>query len=198
MLNVGLTGNIGSGKSWVCHIFETLNVPVFYGDQEAKALYYDKEIRKQVIAAFGSDVYGKDGELNRKRMASIVFSDPRALAQINGIIHPALKKRYEQWMLQHKDKDYVLHESAIIFEHGLEKTMDFVINIDAPESIRLKRVMDRDGATEEEIRKRMKNQWPDKVKNENADYVIVNNGNNSVTDQVYMIHQQLIEKNKQQ
>ncbi|MBN2638626.1 MAG: dephospho-CoA kinase [Bacteroidales bacterium] len=198
MLNVGITGNIGSGKSWICRIFEAMGIPVFYGDQEAKALYYDSEIKQQVIAVFGSDVYDKDGNLDRKKMASIVFSDPKALFQINSIIHPALNKRYEEWMLQHQDKDYVLHESAIIFEHGLEKTMDFVINVSAPKLLRLKRVMDRDGLTEEEVKSRMKNQWTDEVKNEMANFVLINDGDDAVIDQVRLINKQLIEKNKLQ
>ncbi|MBN2614971.1 MAG: dephospho-CoA kinase [Bacteroidales bacterium] len=196
MLKVGITGNIGSGKTWACRIFQSLGISVFYADKEAVALYLDPNIRQQVVDAFGDDIY-VSGVLNRKKLASVVFSDPKALALINAIIHPAVMKKYQQWITLHEDQEYTLHEAAIIFEHHLERELDLVINVSAPESIRLRRVMKRDGISEEEVLNRMKNQWSDERKNEMADFVIVNDGAEDVIDQIQTIHQQIIEKNKQ-
>lgn len=196
MLKVGITGNIGSGKTWVCRIFQSLGIPVFYADKEAAALYSDEEIRRQVVKAFGEDVYDISGVLNRKKLASVVFTDPKALALINAIIHPGVMRKYKEWLTTYTHEDYTLHEAAIIFEHHLEKDLDLVINVSAPDSVRIDRVMKRDNMSEEDVRNRMKNQWSEEKKNEMADFVILNYGEYDVIDQIQSIHQQLIEKNK--
>ena len=196
MLKVGITGNIGSGKTWVCRIFESLGVPVFYADREAVALYTDSDVKQQVIHAFGDAVYDENGNLNRQQLASVVFSDASALDRINAIIHPAVLKKYEAWLEEHQHYDYTLHEAAILFEHHLEEKMDLVINVSAPEAVRVKRVMERDGVSEAEVKKRMQHQWPDEVKNEKADFVIDNDGNEFLVSQISSIDQSIRQKGK--
>jgi dephospho-CoA kinase len=197
MLKVGITGNIGSGKTRVCRIFETMGVPVFYADREAALVYSDGRVQQQVVEAFGSEMFDEAGNLQRQKLASIVFSDEKALAKINAIIHPAVLRRYEQWLEDYNDKAYTLHEAAILFEHHLEEHMDLVITVTAPEAVRLRRVMERDGVPEAEVRNRMKNQWPDALKTEKSDFVIYNDDDDFLVSQIDAIHQKLIQKCKE-
>lgn len=196
MLKIGITGNIGSGKTMVCRIFESMKIPVFYTDKEAFKAYNDPEIAQRVAKQFGSDVFDEKGNLIKQKLASIVFSNTLALEKINALIHPFVLNQYEEWLKHHNDKNYTLHEAAILFEHHLEKNMDFVINVSAPEEIRMKRVMKRDNITEEIVKLRMRNQWADDEKNKLADFVIYNDGQELLIPQIMKIHQILNQKNR--
>ncbi len=195
MIKVGITGNIGSGKSTVCRIFKTLGIPVFFADIEARMLYFDTDVIKKVKDAFGAVVF-KQGEVDTKALAKIVFSDKEALKKINGIIHPAVMKRYEEWLLQHKDAPYTLHEAAVLFENGLQDIFDKIICITAPEQVRLSRVVKRDGVPPEDVLKRMENQWDDGKKAAMSDYVIVNDGKRFLIPQIMKIHNDLLKLNR--
>ncbi len=195
MIKVGITGNIGSGKSTVCRIFKTLGIPVFFADIEARMLYFDTDVIKKVKDAFGEVVF-KQGEVDTKALAKIVFSDKEALKKINGIIHPAVMKRYEEWLLQHKDAPYTLHEAAVLFENGLQDIFDKIICITAPEQVRLSRVVKRDGVPPEDVLKRMENQWDDGKKAAMSDYVIVNDGKRFLIPQIMKIHNDLLKLNR--
>jgi dephospho-CoA kinase len=195
MIKVGITGNIGSGKSTVCRIFKTLGIPVFFADIEARMLYFDTDVIKKVKDAFGEVVF-KQGEVDTKALAKIVFSDKEALKKINGIIHPAVMKRYEEWLLQHKDAPYTLHEAAVLFENGLQDIFDKIICITAPEQVRLNRVVERDDVPPEDVFKRMKNQWDDGKKAAMSDYVIVNDGKRFLIPQIMKIHNDLLKLNR--
>jgi dephospho-CoA kinase len=188
MLKVGVTGNIGSGKSTVCKIFESLKIPVFNADRQAKALYARPEIAGRVKSIFGADVFDENGVLNKQKLARLVFGDSVALQQLNGIIHPALMEVYREWLHRHAAFPYTVHEAAVIFENGLEKQFDFIINVSCPEDIRMRRIRERDGLSAEEIRKRMSRQWPEEEKNSRSDAVIVNDGKHLVIPQVMKIH----------
>ncbi len=194
MLKVGLTGNIGSGKTLVCQIFETLGVPVFYADRVARDLYNEQKVREQVKEVFGAGVYSADGKLIPQNLARLVFNDKNALFEINRIIHPGVIKLYLQWLEEHSEENYSLHEAAILFENKLEKQFDFIIMISAPEKVRLKRVMKRNTLNERTVRARMKNQWPEKRKIQNADFVIINDGKQILIPQILKIHKQLTKK----
>lgn len=191
MLKVGLTGNIGSGKTLVCQIFESLGVPVFYADRVASELYDEPEIREQVKQTFGDEIYDSDGKLIRQKLAGLVFHDEKALRNINGIIHPGVVKRYMQWLEDHVNEDYTIHEAAILFESNLEHEFDRIIMVSAPEEIRLQRVMERDAADEKDVEARMKNQWPEDQKAKKADFVIINDGKQFLIPQILKIHNQL-------
>ncbi len=196
MLKAAITGNIGSGKTTVCKIFESLGTPIFYADIEAKKLYRDKDVIAAVKHAFGRDIFDKNEQLIRQKLAGIVFRDVSALKILNGIIHPKLIEKYQAWLHAHRLHPYTLHEAAVIFENGLEKQFDAVINVSAPEIIRLSRVKSRDGLSENEIRSRMHRQWDDEIKNKRADYVIINNGHRFLIPQVLEIHKILNTKTR--
>ena len=120
MIRAGLTGNIGSGKSTVTRIFKSLNVPVFIADLEAKKLYHDQQVIDEVRHAFGDQVFSSDSSIDLKKLAGIIFSDTAKLLKINSIIHPRTLNRYKNWVLEHQDSKYTIHESAILFENKLQ------------------------------------------------------------------------------
>jgi dephospho-CoA kinase len=194
MLKVGITGGIGSGKTTVCRIFETLGIPVYYADDRAKALMNgDENIRKQVIALFGTDAYLTDGQLNRKFIAEKVFQNQPLLAQLNAIVHPAVFNDSQQWFMQHEHKPYTLYEAAILFESGSYLFLDKTITVFAPLDVRVARTMKRDNASKEEVMERVSKQLPEEEKIKKADFVIYNDHSTPLIEQVLTIHQRLIE-----
>jgi dephospho-CoA kinase len=157
-LRIGITGGIGSGKSLVCSVFKLLGVPVFEADRVAKDLYHSNaEIKNKLTGMFGEGLYSDRGVLNRKLLSSIVFNDREALHKVNEMIHPLVREAFESW-IQQQSYCYVLHEAAILFESGFYKMMDANILVTAPEEIRIRRVMERDHLTKEEVTARMHNQ----------------------------------------
>lgn len=194
MIKVALTGNIGSGKSTVIRIFETLDVPVFYADKEAKLLYGQPEVKEAVRSAFGSSVFNDQNEVDFKKLAGVVFKDENALQKINEIIHPLVYQKYKNWLEEHREAPYTLHEAAIVFENGLEHHYDMIINVSAPEPLRLERVTTRDGISPEQFYDRAGKQWPDDEKNKKSDFVIINDGKHFLIPQVMEIHETLLKR----
>ena len=193
MLKVGLTGGIGSGKSFVAKRFELLGVPVYYADKEAKRLMYqDSQLKSSIKALLGIKAYHNNGRPNRPYIAKKIFNDKDLLGGINKLVHPAVKLDFEIWAEQQHSK-YVLEESALIFEHKMTH-FDAVILVTASKEVRIKRVMKRDGATEAQIESRMNQQLPDSAKRERADYVLVNEGLDmiSLDNKVKEIHKSLL------
>lgn len=194
MLTVGLTGGIGSGKSTVAKIFETLGVPVFNSDVEAKKLLFsNKKIIRLVKTEF--PVAFENNQLNKTKLAQLVFNDTKALEKLNQIIHPEVKKVFMQWVEANKTAPFVVKEAAILIETNLHKELDKLILVTAPTSLRIQRVIARDGIDEQEIIQRMKNQLSDDEKISFADFVITNDEKTLVIPQVMKIYNGLINNN---
>ena len=171
MKKIGLTGNIGSGKSWICALFETRGIPVFYSDEEAKRLYLRDDIRQQMQARFGEEIYFPDGHLDKVAMARRIFANPTDRDFVEQTLYPALNRYFNEWAEQ-QDAPYVLYESALIFEKGIASLFDAVIMVTASEATRLRRVVQREHCSEEAVVSRMKAQWTEAEKISRADYVI--------------------------
>ena len=194
MKTIGITGGIGSGKTTVCKIFELLGAPVFYADEEAKKLYDDKKISTKVIRLVGKKVLGKDGEIDKKKLAGIVFSDKRLLTKLNGIIHPVVQKKFGVWKKLQKGKKYVIKEAAIMIESGSHKDIDILVNIKSPKELKIKRLLIRNNTSKQDIETRMKEQISDKEREKYSDAVILNDDKHSLIEQVMKLHAKILAK----
>lgn len=184
MLRLGITGGIGSGKSVVSKTLKVLGVPVYDCDSRAKWLQEnDADVRREIKSLLGDDVY-EGTSLNRKKMATMIFSDASLLAKVEGIVHPAVEKDFNRWCVEQK-KEVVGLESAILYECGLDKKcIDKVCLVYAPTETRIERVAKRDSANIEEIRRRMANQASDDDKIKKADFIVNNFSNHGIISQV--------------
>jgi len=190
---IGLTGGIGSGKSTVADIFKTLGIPVYESDSMAKDLMNSNaELRKNIIQLLGPQAYVND-EINRKWIADKVFNDKNLLQQLNSIVHPAVKADALHWANSgdRLTAPYVIKESAILFEENLTADLDAIILVVAPSEIRIERVMARDRITRNLVEERMQHQWTDEMKIPLSDYVIHNDGQRAVIEQVMDIDQMI-------
>ncbi|WP_035644940.1 dephospho-CoA kinase [Flavobacterium sp. ASV13] len=170
---IGLTGGIGSGKTTVANYFKEMGVPVYIADDGARAVMQSDAVVKEIKETFGEALFEND-ILNRAKLADIVFNNADKLAQLNAIVHPAVKKDFELWLLNHRDKEYVIYEAAILFESGRYKDCDSIITVTAPEEIRIERVLKRDNTTREQVLSRMQMQWKDEDRISKSNFVINN------------------------
>ena len=195
MLRIGLTGGIGSGKSTVAKMFELLHIPVFYADAASKKLYQtDQELIASIKKYFGEDLY-VNGQLDKQKLASIVFSDPSKLELLNQLVHPPTIRDAENWMKK-QTSPYVIKEAALIFESGSSAGLDFVIGIKAPLHLRIKRVLERDHVTRDEVLSRMNRQIDEEIKMRLCDFIIDNSEQVLVIPQVLELHHYLLGLNK--
>jgi dephospho-CoA kinase len=191
MLKIGLTGGIGSGKTTVAKVFESLGIPVYYADDAAKRLLNTNELLKaSVIEHFGEAAY-HDGQLDRKYLAGIVFSNKEKLDLLNSLTHPVTIKDAEDWMNQ-QTTPYAVKEAALLFESGAGDKLDYIIGVYAPQHIRIKRVMNRDKMSTEEVLKRISRQIDEEMKMKLCNFVIRNNDEQLVLPQIISLHQQLL------
>ena len=187
---VGLTGGIGSGKTFVSELFSKLGVPVYISDKKAKKLMHtDKKLIHSITKLFGKKAY-VNNNLNREYIASKVFTDKKLLEKLNAIVHPAVANDFNKWKAKQNSK-FVIKEAAILFETGSYKTCDKIILVTAPEAIRIERVRKRDNVTERTVKDRMNNQWPDNQKKMLSDYVINNINRKETEDIVLKINESL-------
>lgn len=192
MLRIGLTGGIGSGKSTVAKVLRVLDVPVFEADAEGRRLLKeDVEVGTAVRDRFGPTVL-RDGLIDRAALGAIVFNDKQALADLNGIIHPAVRASFNSWASE-QTNPYVVMEAAILAETGGHKAFDRILVVTAPEELRMRRVMERDGVEAEAVRSRMSNQLSEDERNARADHLIENDDRHLVIPQVLAIHTMLLE-----
>lgn len=196
-LIVGITGGIGSGKSTVCRIFQLLGVPVFEADTVAKNLYdSNPKIKSGLIRLFGAHIYTPDGKLDRKKLASIIFTNEIHLAKVNELVHPVVRSAFENWLKMHENAPYIIHEAAILFESGFYKMMNFTILVSAPEKQRIARVIARDGISEQMVRERMQKQWSEEKKQKLAGKTLVNDNKNLIIPEIIRIDKNLKEHGK--
>lgn len=183
MLKIGLTGGIGSGKSTVAKIFEVLGVPVYYADDAAKELMNtDPQIKEAIKKIFGADAYQAE-KLNRSYLASIVFADEKKLEILNALIHPATINASNAWM-EKQSAPYIIKEAALLFESDAYKYLDAVIGVSSPLPQRIKRVMERDNTSEDEILKRINRQMNEEEKLKRCQFIIHNDESTLLIPQV--------------
>ncbi|MEH6682073.1 MAG: dephospho-CoA kinase [Sediminicola sp.] len=173
MMVVGLTGGIGSGKSTVAKMFGDLGVPVYDSDREAKKIMASSNMVIASIKALLGDNAYNNGQLDTQFIAQKVFADKNLLQALNRIVHPAVKEHFRSWALRQKGA-YVVQEAAVIFENGTQDRYDRIILVKAPEEVRIKRVLQRDGTSREAIEARIQNQWNDADK-EGLSHFVINN-----------------------
>ena len=198
MKKVAITGNIGSGKSWVCELWsQRFGIPVYNSDFAAKQMYFLPEVREQLECCFGKEFYLSDTELNRSLIADLIFHDEKAQHDLEGILYPALFVDFGQWTAK-QDAPYVLFESALIFEKRLEKQFDAVVMVSASEQTRLRRAILRDHCDEATVRARMAKQWPEEGKRLLADYVIWHGNDDedeALLKQIKRLHEAFVSEN---
>lgn len=184
MIKLGITGGIGSGKSTVSALFKLHGIPVYNADEESKKLNNTSpHIREQLISHFGEDLY-VNNELDKKKFADIIFSDSEKLELANSIIHPEVLKHFTDWCSQNSEHRIVAMEAAILFESGFHKYLDKVVTVYSPLKDRIARVSLRDKVPPEMVEERIKHQMPEREKIGMAEYVIVNDYENSLIEQV--------------
>lgn len=174
MKRIGLTGGIGCGKSTVVAELRRQAVPCFVADEVARTYYDDSSFVSQVQALFESPITSPDGRIDRRAVAQAVFVDKSKLQQLNTLVHPRVMRDFDDWCRSHNDAPVVFFESAILFEYGMQKLMDAVVTVYLDQEERMRRLMERDRTSVEELRQRMANQLSDEEKLMRADYVILN------------------------
>ncbi|MBL7916194.1 MAG: dephospho-CoA kinase [Bacteroidia bacterium] len=185
-IQLGITGGIGSGKSVVCRILETMGFPVYDADTEAKKILLDAEASTKIKKLLGEKAYLPDGSPDRKYMADCIFSEPALRNAINEIIHPLVRKHYHNWVAKNSEASIVVKEAAIMFESGAYVDMDFIAAVVAPLELRKNRIRKRDQKSDEAIESIIASQLPEKELIERSDFVIHN-------DEKHLLHTQIFQ-----
>ena len=192
MIKVGVTGGIGSGKTTVCRIFESLGIPVYYADARAKALVIEEPFLKaEYTKLFGKNVYTCNGHLNRQLVAEVIFNDRSLLNEINNLVHPFVRKDFVKWC-QKQTAPYVIEEAAVLIESEGYKFIDKVVLVTAPDEIRIERVMVRDQNSRGKVLERINNQWKQERLREFSDFEVRADDVQLVIPQVLKIHKELL------
>ncbi|MBL7920614.1 MAG: dephospho-CoA kinase [Bacteroidia bacterium] len=187
---IGLTGGIGSGKSTVARLFEIIGCAVFYSDDVAKEIYFDKDVKAKVITLLGAETYISEKQINKKYISSKIFSDTALLHGLNAIIHPAVIEKFEIFKKKHIN-NLVVKETALLFEAKLEAQVDKIVLVAADDELRIKRVMQRDGLSKEDVIKKIQAQLPQQEKIAKSDFVIYNDEKEFLITQVLNIYNKL-------
>lgn len=196
LLQIGITGGIGSGKSLVSRIFQCFGTPVYDADSRAKYLMTtDGNLITDIKKEFGELSFGSDGSLNRAYLSDVVFNNPVKLSKLNSLVHPRVAEDYRHWVEIHKGHRYILKEAALLFESGSRQTLDKIIVVVAPEVLRIERVKQRDNRPESQIREIIQQQMPDERKQELADFIIKNDETELVIPQVLALHKRFTNEN---
>lgn len=194
MTKVGITGGIGSGKSIVCEIFNRLGISIYNADNRAKWLMNNNVVLKQqLIARWGNQLY-KNNQLDRSFLAGIIFANKEAIEFVNSVVHPAVNVDFKEWFSLHSNEAYVIKEAALLFESNTYREMDVIVTVYSPENLRIERVLKRDNISKAQVINRMNNQLSDEEKVKRSDYIIFNNEQQSLLEQVLNLHNILISK----
>lgn len=187
MKKLGITGNIGSGKSTVSKLFMQMGFPVYDADSRAKALMVsDPQLVTQIKSIFGEQAYQVDGQLNRGHIAQIAFSDSSKLQDLNKAVHPAVRRDFKEWT-ESKKEALVIKEAALMIESGSYHDLDALILVQAPLELRISRAMKRDQSSRDSVEARLKNQMSEEDKIPFANYIIHNDENHLLIPQVMRI-----------
>jgi dephospho-CoA kinase len=188
---LGVTGGIGSGKTSVCRVFDVLRIPVFSADREAqKIMETDNSIISGINSIVGKDLY-ISGSLDRMKLAMIIFNDSTLLEKVNYLVHPVVFDHFGKWVLD-QAAPYVIMEAAILFESGASKFVDRVATVVAPVEQRVKRVIQRNKLSREQVMERMRNQMDDRTRIKLSDYIINNSENDMIIPAILKIHNDII------
>lgn len=188
---IGLTGGIGSGKTTVAKLFETMDCAIYNSDEKAKELYFNTSVKAQVISLLGNASYLNEYEINKDYISRKVFSDTQLLHQLNKIIHPAVKEDFTNFQSKFSPETLIIKETALLFETGIYKELDYSILVTAPVFVKIERVIKRSNVTKEDVEKRMLTQWTDERKSPLANFIIVNDNNQALIPQVLQIIKKL-------
>lgn len=189
-MKIGITGGIGSGKSYVCNLLKQWGLPVYNCDDEAKRLMTESPIiRHQLTALIGENAY-RNNELNKPIIAEYLFANAENAEKVNGIVHPVVKQDFENWTKE-QTTPIVIQECALLFESGFSDTVDVTVEIYAPKEIRLERAMKRDNATRQQVEARMASQMDEEEKRAQANYCIINDGKADLNAQIEELFTQL-------
>ena len=191
MKKIGITGGIGSGKTYVASVFQSLGIPIFNADIQAKKIMTSSEkLIKLAKEEFGNDIY-KGSDLNKEKLASIVFSNSDKLQKLNSLVHPIVKEEFNNWCKK-QTSPYVIKEAAILFESNSHIGLDAVICVSAPLELRIERLLNRDDYSEKEIKKRIENQISQEEKEKLSDYIIVNDEKELLLPKIIKIYKELL------
>ena len=187
MIKVGITGGIGVGKTYICNILKKMGYSIFSSDQVSKKLVYENTfVRDQIKFFFGEDIIENE-KINRKKLATQVFSNKKKLKKLNEIIHPFVKKEFDKWMSNRYDEKVVFKEAAILFEANSQKNLDYVVCVSAKLQDRINRVMQRDKVDSDSVEKRISMQMPQNEKEKLSDFVIFNSKDDLVLPQIIKV-----------
>lgn len=196
MKKIGITGGIGSGKSYVSRIIKSMGFPVYHSDESAKSLMESNpEIKEGLLLLFGESIYEK-GELNKKKLAELIFESPELREKVNSLVHPIVRADFAQWA-SNQSKEIVFNEAAILFETGANTNFDATILVIAPEAIRIDRVMKRENCSRELVLKRIHSQWSDEQKSSLANFQIINDSVSPLLSQVENVLEKISALKKQ-
>jgi dephospho-CoA kinase len=179
LVQVGLTGNVASGKSTVARRWAEAGVPVVSADALAREVVAPgSEGLARVVDAFGPEVLTRSGELDRARLRALVFDDPEARARLEALLHPLLARRREAWIAERRSEGHrlVVSEIPLLFEAGLEGAVDRIVLVDAPPATRLRRLVEDRGLAPAEARRILEAQMDPELKRARAHHVIENDG----------------------
>ncbi len=188
---IGLTGGIGSGKSTVSKLFETMNCPIYNSDEKAKDLYFKPSIKSSIINLLGQEAYLNEKEINKTYISKKVFYDDYLLQQLNQIIHPAVQEDFTVFKNKYASESIIIKETALLFETDIYKEVTASILVTAPVYLKIERVQKRNSLPIEEVEKRMKAQWSDEQKIPLADFIVNNDGDTAIIPQVLSILKKL-------
>lgn len=189
---IGITGGIGSGKSLICKIFSTMNIPIYDADSRAKYLINkDISLKNSIKNLLSENAYTPNGEYNRAWVASKVFNNPELLKQLNSLVHPCVHKDAHEWVKKYPKSPFLLYEAALMKAAGDNNMFDKVIVVNAPVDLRIKRIQARDKRSEQEITAIITRQISDEQRLKIADYVIENDDKKPVLEQVFEIYRQV-------